>query len=89
MACAWVASTPFATSPLNIVRGNVLARPAIISEKKMPIDNTMPLLRKVACAPAAPPRWLAGTLFMIAVEFGAENSPPPMPLAKTSKPKAQ
>ena len=29
--------------------------------------------------PAAAPRWPAGTLFMIAVVFGAEKSPEPMP----------
>ena len=89
MVCACAAPTPLAVSPLNIAEGSVFARPTIISEKKMPIDNTMPELRNVACTPAAPPRCSGGTLFMMAVEFGAENKPPPMPLSSTSTAKTQ
>ena len=59
-------------------------QPAIISEKKMPIDSDVPELKNVPRMPDAAPRWLAGTLFMIAVVFGAENSPEPMPLSASS-----
>ena len=41
----------------------------------MPIDSDEPALKNVPRMPEAAPRWPAGTLFMIAVVFGAENSP--------------
>src|SRR5580693_3672955 len=69
--------------------GSVLVSPTIISEKKTPIERTMPVFKKAAWIPAAPPRWSAGTEFMTAAEFGAENMPPPTPLAKTSAANAQ
>ena len=48
------------------------------------MDTTKPTFWKVARMPEAAPRWGAGTLFMIAAEFGAANSPDPMPLASSS-----
>ncbi len=70
--------------PLVSVFGRVAARPAIISEKKMPIDRTKPEFWNVASMPEAAPRCLAGTLFMIAAAFGAENRPIPAPARKIS-----
>jgi hypothetical protein len=67
------------------VSGSVDASPAIISEKNSPMDSEKPEFWNVARMPDAAPRWCAGTLFMIAVVFGAENSPDPMPLS-TSRP---
>ena len=57
--------------------GSDVARPTIISEKKTPIDSDVPELKKVPRMPDAAPRWWAGTEFMIAVVFGAANSPRP------------
>ena len=62
------------------VVGSVEASPAIISEKKMPIDSDEPELKNVPRMPLAAPRWLAGTEFMIAIVLGAANRPDPMPL---------
>ena len=61
------------------VVGKEEASPAIISEKKIPIDSAMPALKNVPRIPEADPRCLAGTLFMIMATFGAENSPEPTP----------
>src|SRR5438132_1472378 len=87
MRPASVAGTPWATRPEPRVWGRVDARPAIIREKKTPIDSTMPLFMNVARIPDAAPRWLAGTLFMIAVVLGAANRPEPTPLRKINTPK--
>src|SRR5947199_8541645 len=84
---ASAAGTPWATRAEPSVWGRVDARPAIISEKKTPIDNTMPLFMNVARMPDAAPRWLAGTLFITAVVFGAANIPDPTPLRKIRRPK--
>ncbi len=46
--------------------------------------KTVPALRNVARIPDAAPRWADGTLFMIAVVFGAANRPDPMPLRARS-----
>ncbi len=64
--------------------GSELARPATISEKKTPMDSTMPAFWKVARMPEAAPRMLAGTLDMTSDVFGAANRPPPRPLTKIS-----
>ena len=65
------------------------ARPTIISEKKMPIDSDEPALKNVARTPDAAPRWLAGTLDMMAAVLGAVKMPPPRPLRNTSSAKIQ
>ena len=64
---ATAAGTPWAVRPLVSVRGRVEASPAIISEKKMPMDNDMPEFWKVDRMPEAEPRCLAGTALMIAL----------------------
>ena len=56
------------------------ASPAIISEKKIPIDRDMPEFWNVERMPEATPRCLAGTLLMMAEVLGEANSPEPMPL---------
>ena len=66
----------------------MLASPAIISEKKMPMDRTKPEFWNVASMPDAAPRCRAGTLFMIAAAFGAENRPMPAPAMKIRVAKA-
>ena len=66
----------------------MLASPAIISEKKMPMDSTNPEFWNVASMPDAAPRCLAGTLFMMAAALGAENSPMPTPAMKIRMPNA-
>jgi hypothetical protein len=48
------------------------------------MESTMPPFWKVARMPEATPRWSAGTAFMTAVVFGAENRPDPMPLHSSS-----
>ena len=58
------------------------ASPAIMSEKKMPIDRDMPEFWNVDRMPEAAPRWRAGTLLMIAEVFGEANRPEPIPLQK-------
>jgi len=60
-----------------------------MSEKKTPIDSDVPEFWNVARMPDAAPRWLAGTLLMIADVFGEENSPCPMPAAKMSSANSQ
>jgi hypothetical protein len=45
----------------------------------MPIESDVPAFCTVPAMPDAEPRWFAGTLFMIAVRFGAPNMPEPMP----------
>ena len=84
-AAAWAveAETPAARQALVMALGSVLVRPTIMSEKKMPVESTMPVFMNAAWMPAAPPRWSAGTEFITAAELGAENMPPPMPLAAT------
>src|SRR6202042_3853102 len=76
------AGTPWAVSPGPRDFGSVLARPAIISEKKMPIDSDMPEFWNVDRMPEAAPRSPAGTLLMIAEVFGEANRPEPSPLQK-------
>ena len=83
------AGTPCAVRPLDRVCGSELARPATISEKKMPMDSTMPAFMNVARMPEAAPRSAAGTLDMISEVLGAENSPPPTPLRKISSANTQ
>src|SRR5580704_5010471 len=51
LACA--SGTPCAVRPVSSVFGSVLARPAIISEKKMPMDSDMPEFWKVDRMPEA------------------------------------
>src|ERR1700733_3880287 len=87
VACA--SGTPCAVRPAVSVFGSVLARPATISEKKMPMDSDMPEFWNVERMPDAEPRWLAGTLLMIADVFGEANSPDPTPLRKMRIPKIQ
>ena len=81
--------TPWLCSPAVSVRGSVLARPATISEKKMPMDSDMPEFWNVDRIPEAEPRRYAGTLLMIADVFGEANSPDPTPLRKIRVPKIQ
>src|SRR5215472_91035 len=81
----WAASeagTPCARRPALSVRGRVAASPAIISEKKTPMDSDMPEFMNVERMPEAAPRYLAGTLLMIADVFGDANRPEPSPLHK-------
>ncbi len=77
--------TSWATSPAYRVDDRDPARPAIISEKNRPIDTTKPALAKTARMPDAAPRWLAGTLFMIAAALGELNSPDPRPARSRKK----
>ncbi len=65
--------------------GSVAASPAIMSEKKTPIESSVPAFWKVARIPEAEPRWTAGTLFMMPVVFGAANSPKPTPFRNNSQ----
>src|SRR5882757_5953512 len=74
--------TPWAVSPRISAGGRVLASPAIRSEKKMPMDRDMPAFWNVDRMPDALPRWLAGTLLMIAEVLGEANRPEPTPLKK-------
>src|SRR5579863_2948085 len=83
------AGTPWAVSPGMRAFGSVLARPAIISEKKMPIDSDMPEFWKVDRMPEAAPRLWAGTEDMIAAVLGEANRPEPMPLPKISSANTQ
>ena len=55
-------------------------KPAVISEKKTPIDSAIPEYWNVDRIPDATPRSAAGTLSMIEEVFGAENMPCPMPV---------
>ena len=57
--------------------GRLEASPAIISEKKIPMDSTKPEFVNVASMPEAAPRCLGGTLFMMAAVLGAANRPEP------------
>ncbi len=88
-SCATAADTPCSCSPALIAVGSVLARPMIISEKKIPIDSEEPALKNVARTPEAAPRSAAGTLDMIAAVLGAVKMPPPRPLRNTSTAKTQ
>ena len=74
--------TPCWRSPLLSVVESVPVRPAIMSEKKMPMEMAVPEFWKVARMPEAAPRKRAGTLFMIDDVFGAANIPLPMPLSR-------
>src|SRR5262249_32320295 len=78
------AGTPCLLNPPVRVAGNVLASPVINSEKDSPTDNDVPEFWNVCRMPDATPRWLAGTLLIIADVFGAENIPEPMPLSATT-----
>src|SRR5260221_11392224 len=86
---ATFSGTPCARSPLVRVRGSVAARPAIISEKKMPIDSDMPEFWNVERIPEAAPRELAGTALMIAEVVGQGDKPDPSPLPKMISANAQ
>ena len=81
--CAAAAGMPCAIRPLDMDEGSLLDSPATISEKKMPIDKTKAVFMNVAIMPAAAPRWLAGTAFIISARFGAANTPEPNPLSTT------
>src|ERR1700722_17151705 len=83
------AGTPWAVKPLLRVLGSVEASPAIISEKKMPMDRAIPEFWKVARIPDAEPRWLAGTALMIAEVLGEANRPEPTPLPNISSANTQ
>src|SRR5579875_1904230 len=86
-AAVWL--TPWAWRPWVMVCGSRAASPAIIREKKAPMDSAVPEFWKVERTPEATPRWLAGTLLMMAAVLGAENIPTPTPLPATSRAKAQ
>src|ERR1700722_15610181 len=87
LACA--SGTPCAVRPVSSVFGSVLARPAIISEKKMPMDSDIPEFWKVDRMPDAAPRSCAGTDDMIAAVLGEANRPEPTPLPKISRANTQ
>ena len=89
MCWATACGTPCACRPCVSVRGSVLASPAIISEKKTPIESAVPEFWYVERMPDAAPRYRAGTLLMIEAELGAANIPPPMPLVAVSRANAQ
>jgi hypothetical protein len=69
--------------------GRLLASPAIMSEKKAPMDSAVPEFWKVARMPDATPRWPAGTLLIIDEALGAANMPLPIPFAARSRAKIQ
>ncbi|WP_327340146.1 hypothetical protein OG384_34055 [Streptomyces sp. NBC_01324] len=69
--------------------GSELASPAIISEKKMPIDSTVAEFWKVVLIPAPTPRWSGGRLFMIAARLGEAKSPMASPLTSRIRAKSQ
>ena len=76
--------TPWCTRPAVRVWGRLVASPAIISEKKTPMESAVPEFWKVERIPDAAPRWDRGTLPMIDEELGAANMPTPMPLMRMS-----
>src|ERR1700722_15695668 len=86
---AVASGTPWAVSPVVSAFGSVLARPAISSEKKMPMDSDMPEFWKVDRMPHAGPRARAGPEDMIAAVFGEANRPEPIPLPKISSANTQ
>jgi pimeloyl-ACP methyl ester carboxylesterase len=71
----WAACHPDMVERAAIVCGSARARPATMSEKKMPIDSAVPAFWQVARIPEATPRCDDGTLLMIADVLGAENMP--------------
>src|ERR1700686_1561030 len=87
--CAIVADTPWAVRPANIVDGNVELSPAIIKEKKMPIDSVIPLFWNVASMPDATPRRSAGTAFITPAVLGATNIPIDTPTRKSNRAKGR
>src|ERR1700730_16008108 len=87
LGCA--GATPCGVRPVVSFFCSVLARPAIISEKKMPMDSDMPEFWKVERMPDAEPRCLAGTELMIAEVLGEANRPEPTPLPKMSSANTQ
>src|SRR5260370_16269068 len=89
MCDATAAGTPCARRPLFRVRGSVLASPAIMSEKKKPIDKDMPEFMKTERMPEAAPRCAAGTLLMMDEVFGDAKRPEPIPLQKMISAKIQ
>ncbi len=60
-----------------------------MSEKKTPMDSAEPAFCIVPATPEAAPRSEAGTLFMMAVRFGAPNMPEPMPLSRVTRANCQ
>src|SRR4029079_3971782 len=86
---ATCAGTPCASSPRVSVSGSVRDRPAIISEKKTPIESAVPVFWNVERMPEAAPRWDAGTLLMMDAELGALNMPTPSPFTVISAANAQ
>src|SRR5271163_3278791 len=86
---AVLSGTPCAVRPAVSVFGSVLARPAISSEKKMPMDSDIPEFWKVDRMPDATPRFCAGTEDMIAAVLGEANRPEPTPLPKISRANTQ
>src|SRR5215469_9586003 len=89
MWAATGAGTPWARSPALRVFGSVEARPAIISEKKIPMDSDIPEFWNTDRMPEAAPRCHGGTLPMIEEVFGEANRPDPRPLHKISSANAQ
>ncbi len=68
------AGTPCCWSPVVRLAGSVLASPAIIREKKTPMETAVPEFWKVARIPEATPRSRGGTLPMIEEELGRRTS---------------
>jgi len=67
------AGTPCACKPVVSVLGSVACKPAIRSEKKIPMDMDMPEFWNVARIPDADPRRWLGTLLMMAAVFGSRE----------------
>ena len=86
---ATLCATPCCCSPLLSVVESVPVSPAIMSEKKIPMESAVPEFWNVARMPEAAPRNEAGTLLMMDEVLGAANIPLPMPLAAMSSAKPQ
>ena len=84
MWCATAWETPWRCRPLVSAAGSVPASPAIISEKKTPIERAVPEFWKVERMPEAAPRWRAGTLPMIEEELGAAEHADADPVERRS-----
>ena len=66
--------------------GSVLARPRIISEKKMPTDSTCAEFWKVWFMPLPAPRSSGGRLFITAARLGEANMPIAIPISSSTSP---
>ncbi len=81
--------TPWAASPDWRAWGSVLARPRMMSEKKMPMESTIEEFWKVVSIPAPTPRRSGGRLFMTPARLGEEKTPMPSPMRRRRSPNAR